>query len=64
MQVAEEHPRRRTGGGVIRDHRRPSRPRLHLSKRKYDANEWTPPPEYKSRGLQLKVEEDPEEFPG
>jgi hypothetical protein len=33
-------------------------------KPKRDAKEWTPPLEYKSTALQLKVEEEPEEFPG
>jgi hypothetical protein len=33
-------------------------------KTKREVKEWTPSPEYKSAALQLKVEEDPEEFPG
>jgi hypothetical protein len=58
-------PRRRTSGDVvIRDRRTPSPTRgsLHLIKPKRGAKEWTLPSDYKTDVLQMKVEEDPEEF--
>jgi hypothetical protein len=60
-------PRRRTGGGAIIHYRRtpsPPRDRLQLVKPKREAKEQTLSQEFKASALQMKVEEDPEDFLG
>ena len=62
--------RRGVGDIVIRDAPPPSLRRITPKREgnpvtpKREEKEWTPPLEYKEAALQLRNDEDPEEFPG